>query len=217
MSVIADFSIPANQFALGDLLEVRPGIQIRLEAMIPTGDAVIPYFWVRSPDVEAVEATLQESPMVSEVHVVDEANGETLFRVEWVDGINGVIESISDHGAVVLDGEGHGDHWSFQLRFPEYDTLSAFYRDIVDKGISIDLEGVHNPVASARAQGFDLSPAQREALAIALEEGYFAVPRETTLVDLAEKLGISDSAVSQRIRRGLAKILSSTLTREQSP
>lgn len=118
MSVIADISIPAEQFALGALLEVRPNIQVRLESMIPTSGSVVPYFWVQSSDADAIEAALGDSDVVEEVHVVDTADGETLIRVQWTEVINGLIEAISEADAAVLDGRGHGDRWSFQCGSP---------------------------------------------------------------------------------------------------
>lgn len=214
MSVIADVSIPAEQFALGHLLEVRPGVRIRLETMIPTNAAPIPYFWVERPDAEAVTNALRESPIVKEVKVVDEVEDETLFRVAWSEDINGVIDAITQTNAVVLSGNGLGDHWSFKLRFPDSDALSSFYRNVVDHDVSIELESVHNPAGGSSTSEFGLTSEQEEALQIAFERGYFAVPRGVTLVDLAEALDISDSAVSQRIRRGLSKLISATLLRE---
>lgn len=41
---------------------------------------------------------------------------------------------------------------------------------------------------------------QREAVEAAIEEGYYETPRRATLEDLAERLGVSRSAVSQRLR-----------------
>lgn len=211
MSVIADFSVPADAFPLGNLLEVRPGVQVRLESLIPTGQSVIPYFWVESPDVEAVERALRESDIVESVDLVDRAGTETLFRVSWSESVNGLIEAIRNTDSVILGGQGHGDHWSFQLRFSGNDSLSSFYRAVVEKGIDLELEGVHNPLEASEPPELQLTDEQREALVVAFEWGYFEVPRETTLVELAEELEISDSAVSQRIRRGLTKILSTRL------
>lgn len=214
MSVIAGVSVPAEEFALGHLLEVRPGVQIRLESMVPTGETMIPYFWVESPDIDAVEGALWESPMVQDVAIVDRVGNEALFRVAWEEDVDGLIEGIREADSVILGGNGHGDHWTFQLRFPEYDDLSSFYRAVVEKGISMDLESVHDPIDRADTPGMTLTDEQREALVVALDEGYFSVPRGITLVELAEKLGISDSAVSQRIRRGLTKVLETGLFRE---
>jgi predicted DNA binding protein len=42
-------------------------------------------------------------------------------------------------------------------------------------------------------------------LVAAVEEGYFAVPRRTTLVEIAEGIRVSDQAVSERLRRALLK------------
>ena len=214
MSVIAEFSIPAEQFELGQLLEVREGVQVRLESMVPTGGSVIPYFWVESPDIEDVELALSNSSLVDNAKVVDRVEDEALFRVDWSENVNGIIEAIGSTDAVILGGNGHGDHWSFQLRFGDSEDMSRFYRTVIDKGIIADLVSVYNPLDTHTAQGTKLTDEQREALLIALEEGYFAIPREITLVELAEKLGISDSAVSQRIRRGLRKLLISGLRRE---
>ena len=214
MSVIAEFTLPADQSELGRILEVGSGVQVRLEPIVPTSDVAVPYFWVEAPDHEAIETTLSESDLVDEVRVVDEADDETLFRVQWAAGNDGFIEAVSETDAALLDGQCYGDHWSFQLRFPDHETLSAFYRDVVDRDVSVTLDGTHNSTTAPGASEFGLSPEQHEALSVALQAGYFDVPREMTLVELADELDISDSAVSQRIRRGLAKILSATVDAE---
>lgn len=48
---------------------------------------------------------------------------------------------------------------------------------------------------------------EREALRYALERGYFEVPRETTIVEVADELGRSDVDVLQDIHRGMSTIL----------
>ncbi len=59
-----------------------------------------------------------------------------------------------------------------------------------------------------------LTTEQREALAVAYRNGYFAVPRETTTAALAEKLGISGQAVSERLRRGYTRLVDATFDDE---
>ncbi|MFB6079881.1 MAG: helix-turn-helix domain-containing protein [Haloferacaceae archaeon] len=183
--------------------------------MIPTGEATIPYFWVETDDAADVEAALRESTLVAEAQVLDELDDETLFRVEWTDDVNGFIRTIGRSDVVVLDGRGHGDVWWFQLRFPDNDALAAFYRRCADDEVVVDVESVQS-VESTRTPELGLTTEQREALKVALDEGYFDVPREITLVELADMLGISDSAVSQRIRRGLAELLTTTVVPRSS-
>lgn len=211
MSVVAEFTLPATDFELGRLLEVRQGIDVRLESMIPTGDSVMPYFWVSARDSEAVEAALERDELAESYEIVDTVNDEVLFRVEWSEDINGVVEALLDADAVVLQAVGTGDSWSLELRFGEYDSLSSFYRNCIEKDISLDLDRVYDAAESRGHGDYGLTPEQLQTLLNAFEAGYYDVPRETTLVELADQLGISDSAVSQRLRRGTAALISSTL------
>lgn len=55
-----------------------------------------------------------------------------------------------------------------------------------------------------------LTDEQRQLVHTAVEEGYFRVPRETTLVDLAEKHGISSVEASEQLRVGIDSILRET-------
>lgn len=213
MSVIADFRVPATDFALGRIMEVRRGINVRVETMVPTGESVMPYFWVPADDADAVEAALREDPLTLEVDALDEVNDEVLFRVAWSGEIDGLVDSLLDTEAVVLQAEGTGDDWLMELRFSDYDNLSSFYQNCTKKDISIDLDQVHSSIEDGSDSSYGLTDEQRETILIALNEGYFGVPRQTTLVELGEMLGISDSAVSQRLRRGLSKLLAATLLR----
>lgn len=58
-------------------------------------------------------------------------------------------------------------------------------------------------MSSKRQHPSDLTEDQRELLQNAVREGYFKVPREVTLVELAETHGLSDREASERIRHGL--------------
>lgn len=214
MSVIARISIPAEQFVLGTALEVERGVRVRLETMVPTGSSTIPYFWVPSENVRAVETALRESSSVEDVRLVDEAGPEALFRVEWAPGVDGLIDVIRGSGAIVLEAEGLGDDWSFRLRFPDHETLSEFYRACVDAGITPRIDEVNNLLGSSRDAENGITESQREALIAALEAGYFDVPRRITLQELADQFGISDTALSQRLRRGLRTLLTPALSRQ---
>ncbi|TYL37909.1 bacterio-opsin activator [Natronococcus pandeyae] len=57
-----------------------------------------------------------------------------------------------------------------------------------------------------------LTDRQRELLETALREGYFEVPRECTLAELAETVGVDKSTASTVLRRGEATLLKWFLT-----
>jgi predicted DNA binding protein len=57
-----------------------------------------------------------------------------------------------------------------------------------------------------------LTERQRELLEIAVRQGYFEIPRDCTLAELAEGVGIDKSTASEVLRRGEARLLKWFLT-----
>jgi predicted DNA binding protein len=211
VSVIAHFTVPAEDFIFADLLGSQPTIRLRLETMVPTGSTFVPYCWIREGDVEAVQAAFDDSPVVASARLLDQVEDQTLFRIEWSEELNGFFDAIYDAEAVLLEGSASGDEWTFRLRFPDYEALSTFYRACIRNEIGPVLEKMHNPIEPQDAVDYGLTARQREALLAALEAGYFDIPRQTTLVELSERLGVSDAATSQRLRRGIDTLVSATL------
>lgn len=71
-------------------------------------------------------------------------------------------------------------------------------------------------VHSADGAGL-LTERQREVLAVALRNGYFAVPRDCALADLAAALDVDKSTASRILRRGQSRIVRWFLTSSDSP
>ncbi|MDS0260905.1 helix-turn-helix domain-containing protein [Haloarcula sp. S1CR25-12] len=72
-------------------------------------------------------------------------------------------------------------------------------------------------VVSARESASVLTDRQRECLSVALREGYFSVPRECTLADVAAIIGVDKSTASKTIRRGSERILEWFLVGQNAP
>lgn len=68
--------------------------------------------------------------------------------------------------------------------------------------------------SSHLSRDLGLTGKQRETLLPALERGYFDGPRATTQSALAESLGVSDSAVSEILRRAITRLVAATLASE---
>jgi len=47
---------------------------------------------------------------------------------------------------------------------------------------------------------------------LAYERGYFDTPRETSLEEIAEELGITQQSLSSRLRRGHRRLIKATLS-----
>ncbi|MDS0282093.1 bacterio-opsin activator domain-containing protein [Haloarcula onubensis] len=212
MSVFTIIAIPADAFLLEAALSENPDLNVRLERAVPTKSSFVPYFWVADHSIEAIEAALRADADIDSFEIVDSVAGENLVRASWASGVDGFLDALTDADGTILEGTAEAGSWRFSLRFPGHDDLSTFYRGCVDHGISVDVETVHNPgVPEMLGLDFDVTEPQRDALVTALDEGYYDVPRGINLTELADRLGLSDTAVSQRLRRGSAALLRNTL------
>lgn len=212
MTVVAEISVPAEEFAFGKALTVADGTTVILEEIVPTGDAAMPYFWAENGDLQTFEREVSEESHVTDLVQLDQLGDAALYRARWVHQDEGLLTAIVESEGVVLEAYSEGQTWRFRLRFSDRDELSDFYERCTDRGISVSVDRVYTPTEPPRGgRAFGLTPEQREALELAVERGYFSVPGETTLVELADELDISRQALSKRIRRGNEKVLRAAL------
>lgn len=78
-------------------------------------------------------------------------------------------------------------------------------------GLDPEVIRVYDPTSPDVDLSYGVTGPQREALVLAVERGYYDVPRRCTTAELAATLGISDQAVSERLRRGTATLVERTL------
>jgi predicted DNA binding protein len=213
MSTIVEIRVPAADFELGRALEGVEADGFELGQIVPTDEERMPFLWVHdAADYGAVADALRADEETGDADFVGEVDAHALFRIRWEEGVDGLVEAIVAHDATILGAVGTPEHWDFQLRFAGEADVPGFRAACEDAGVDLDLRRIYSaadPALDDDATG--LTPVQRETLLTALEVGYFAVPRETTLVELAAELGISDQAVSERLRRAQAKLLTTTL------
>ena len=210
MSIIATITLPVTEFPLGSAFDLEEDATLTVETTVPTSESVIPYVWAPADITDPLVDSLEDESVVASVSIVDETDEHVLLKVRWTERVNGVLEAIREQDAVVTSAVGTHTRWTFRLRFPSYEDVSTFYSDCIDQNVSIELVQLHEATDPTSADWYGMTVAQRNLLIAAYEAGYFDVPRRTTLVELGDRFDISDSAVSQRLRRGLATLLNST-------
>jgi len=211
MSVIAEISIPGEEFELGRTIDLSTAGTVELESLVPTGERPVPYFWVYDADFEAFEAAVRQRSAVDGVSRVDTYDDRVLYT--FASGVDSdrVFEAIRDVDAYVLTATGSGGTWEFELRFPSHDSLSGFQDRCRNRDVAFDVLRVYDPSKPDLGPWFGLTEPQREALVLAVERGYYDIPRDCTTVDLAEELDISDQAVTERLRRAIVTLSANTV------
>jgi hypothetical protein len=124
MSVIAELSVPADDFPIGRAFEATPNMQVELERIVPTGHAILPFFWVWGDDVDAFVASVREEEAIDDIEVLDRVEDGALVRAVWTDR-TGLVEGIIESAATLLEIRRHDGAWLFRLRSP---TSSATAR-----------------------------------------------------------------------------------------
>jgi predicted DNA binding protein len=76
--------------------------------------------------------------------------------------------------------------------------------------IDIDIEEVSGLSSMAPAVESRLSDRQREALSVALELGYYEIPREASHEDVADELGCAPSTAAEHLRKAESTVLRTT-------
>lgn len=212
MSIVAEFTVAADEFLLGELVSEFPYLTVEIERVVPSENRVMPYVWVHGGDLKPFERALADSPNVDSVTVLDEFDDGALYKISWEEAAEELISGIARLDATILEARGD-DAWEFRIRFENHSGLAQFHRFCREHGITYQLDRVYS-LADApeynRSPG--LTPAQREALVMAVERGYFRVPREVTFAELATDLDISEQAVSERVRRGADAVLRTALS-----
>ncbi len=211
MSVITEVRIPPDDFELGRILSLDEASAIELETLVPSGNATVPLFWVYELVGAGFLDTVERYPTVTSVTEMDVFEDRTLFKLDWDANQDDLFQCILNHEGQILSAMGTAEGWSFEIRFPNREALSEFQTCCEDTQTLLELTRVYNSTDPEAGPWYGLSQPQREALMLAVQMGYYDIPRGCTTKELANELGISDQAVTERLRRAIGSYVRHTL------
>jgi len=211
MATILEFTSPAEEFPLGSVFEDLPGVTVELERLIPHETLIIPYFWVRGVETADIEAAFEPHAGVTDIRLVDSIEDEYLMRAIWKPEYFGVLSALAKANVVVLTGIGTKDEWRFEVRGENQEAIAEFRDYCHENDINIEITTLH-AMLPIQGEGYELTEAQREALVLAYERGYFDTPREVSLEEIADELDITQQSLSSRLRRGHRRLVKATLS-----
>ena len=215
MATEATFTVASDEFPLGTVFKQLPGATVDLERIVPASDVLIPYVWVRGVATDDIEAAFTEHRGVKNIRCIDAVEDEYLLRVEWVVDYEGVLTTLAETGIPLLEATGTNDRWTFEIRGDDRSDVAEFHHLCQERGIPITLTALHALTPVETATEAALTDAQEEVLVTAYRRGYFNSPRDVTMTELGDELGISQQAVSSRLRRGVRRVLGGALSTVQ--
>lgn len=164
-----------------------------------------------APPVASTPTRRGNSDIVKSVEALTHVGDSVLYATEWYENKETFLNGLADANGSIMDA--HGDsQWSFTVRFRDHADLTQFHQFYQAHDFPVHIDRVYAPDESSQLKyGFGLTPEQRETLMMAVEKGYFSVPRRTNLDEIAETLGITPQAASERVRRGAETVLRKSL------
>ena len=207
MSTIAEFRLSAADTALEVAFESAPEATVRLESAVSNS---VPCLWVENADRRTVTEAFAADPSVESTRLLVETEERLLYDVTFSEEVTRACETLLSEGGRVLEAWGTSGWWHLRMRFDDREDLSRTHERLREAGINADVQRVSDLADEAIAHT-RLTPQQREALAAAFERGYFEIPREISMEELAGELEISHQALSERLRRAYETLVDSEL------
>ena len=209
--LVIEFTVPAEAFVLADTLEKVPDEVLEFEQFVPTSEDLLPYLWATDSGMSEFENAAVSDPTVESLRRVAKFDEGALYRIEWTDEADHLLTWLRANDAVVLQAETQREHWLVKLRVDSRDALGDLQTFCGERDIPFEVVRLYELTEPKMGQ-YNVSKKQRDILVLALEMGYFEIPREATLEAVAARLDISTKAASERLRRGQTNLLNNTLT-----
>ncbi|MHA1730459.1 MAG: helix-turn-helix domain-containing protein [Promethearchaeota archaeon] len=189
-----------------------PGLSIEIESFLPgnsvthvsekslVGNALIK---ISGTNIELATEEIKAHPSVVEMHVMSKGDTNALVNVKtrdrWLLGSLIKSESVLRFPvSISWDAEGKravGIWITTGLR----NRVDHLLDLLEERGVQFEILGLEG-ISNNKIPG-TLTPRQAEILDIALESGFFEIPRKITLTELAGKIGIAKSTLSGILRR----------------
>ncbi|WP_226005529.1 helix-turn-helix domain-containing protein [Natrinema salinisoli] len=215
MATEATFTVPSDRFPLGSVFDRLPDVTVELERVIPARNVVVPYVWVRGTRVDDIERTFTDHPGVKRIELVDSVADEYLFRVEWSREYEGVLSALTETAIPLVRAVGTNRQWTFDVRGDDQSDIAVFQKRCREDGVPITLTKLNALMPIETATEAALTDPQVEALRLAYDRGYFNSPRDVTMAELGDELGITQQAVASRLRRGIDRVLGEALAKSE--
>lgn len=211
MPTITVAEIPHTEFALQHTFEEVSGLEVESEQIVANGEnVVVPLVWLRGSDRDAIEDALRDDESVQDFSELTWYDDEGLYKLEWAHHVHLVVRILTNERSTIMDLYGRPSGWRVRVLFPNRDELSNVNEFCEDHDLTFDVRRIHD-LESEPSGRYGLTDEQYRSLQTAWEAGYFDVPRDVDLRDLADELGISHQAFSERLRCGHSNLIEETL------
>ncbi len=213
MTTIVDLRVPAAGTVMGGVFESAPSATCEMEQVIASDGYRM---WIDGTERSTVESALESSRSVAAYELVLTGDGRWLYDVEFTSDVVDVFDLVAEEQGTVVTASATNGTWQLQVRFCDREYVSRVYDRLLEHDVTTDLARLTD-LDGESVSSHGLTPKQYETLVAAHERGYFTIPRETSMEELADELGVSHQALSERLRRAYRALVDTELNGTDTP
>lgn len=225
MGLVAEFDVDCPALPLTGVAADVSGATLALDLQFAHGDGPLFVVTVRDGVWTAVEDAFADAHDVGAWTLVGRAGATRRYQLhpalsleeqlgEALGDLEG-LEALATADAIVERIEVLPEGWRQTGWFADRDAFAAF-ASFWQRTAGFQLRRLTED-GEPEPAGDGLTDRQREALRIAYELGYFEIPREATLEDVAVALDVTASSVSERLRRAQTQLVEETVATTWPP
>ena len=218
---VAELRLSAADLALGSTFARRPDLSVRVEPVATSRPAQpFSFAWLDSEGgtehssvdrggatddaIEDLLDAVADDPSVVVHSVLTRRGDAVLCELEFCNDVSLVADVITSRDGTILSASATDGEWSLRIRYSTREALAETVATLERFDVEAHLSQIGCRSGSMAA---DLTEKQREVVAAAFERGYFEIPRQVSLEDLAEELDVTHQALSERLRRAEQALL----------
>jgi len=211
MTIIAKVYFSHPNMALANVISSLPDTDIRVLQEVST-DPVSDqsFFVVETDETEKLERELGADHTVEHAHRVSSYEDRPVYSIEFAPDTLLLGSVVTEQDGFALNAYRYNNGWIERWQLPNRESLQSVWEYANDQSFEFDIREIHQISESNQTDTSGLTDKQRTALIYAYENGYFEEPRETTLEEIADSFGISTTAASGRVRRGVKNLIESS-------
>ena len=203
-------TLPAEDFALADLFERVPDVRTECESTVATSDDCTLLVVQTDGDEHDVDTALQSDAGVAASDCFGRHSNGLTYRVRWEGRPRQLLQRLVTADVTLLSMQGQNGQWKLQLVAPDRKKIARAYEIMDDLDCRVECRSISSFDGGESRRSW-LTDEQQEALIAAFENGYYTIPRNISVENLADELGISHQALSERFRRAHRELVESTL------
>ncbi|TYL39515.1 bacterio-opsin activator [Natronococcus pandeyae] len=216
MGFVLEARLSHQDLVLMPTIEAVSGVTVRYEYTVSAAEDTSLFVSVFGSEYEAVEQAMEADHTVSNPNRIVTFPNRAIYRVTMESALDPIPPRCAEEGLFVFKITSDKQGWIVRIYLPDRGALVTFRESCQEREISFRVRQLQESNSNDDATYF-LTEQQHEILLLAYYAGYYDIPRRVSQGDLADQLGISTSAVSQRLRRAVAELVSATLETNRTP